>query len=114
MQGNTVVHNRCMWIVHGENVVVFHGKMASQVVKWDSCIDIVRRVDINLTVEYMSRRISGKQMGNQRLGNCPLIQFLKVDVIGGFFWHSVVDKGKYVMKFVVVSGRLLSVPPSAY
>ena len=43
--------------VHREHLIVPHGELAAQIILGNARIDIVRRIDVDLALEHMRRRI---------------------------------------------------------
>src|SRR5690554_749173 len=67
MQCHATIYGGAIRRVHGQYVVILHSEMIAVIVKRDSGINIVRRIDIDFSVKYMSRWIGGINMGYQRL-----------------------------------------------
>ena len=62
-------------------MVVLHPEMVAVVIEGDARINIVRRIDENLAIEHMGRRVGGIDMLDQRLGNRPLVVILNDAIV---------------------------------
>ena len=61
--------------------------MAAEVIEGNACINIVRRVDVDLYIKYMLRRIGCIHVVNEGPGNSPLAEVVKIYLVNAIFRH---------------------------
>gem|GEM_PF-4818348 len=62
MKSFAVIDAVCLEVIEGKNVVVFHSVLVTIVVILAVMRDIVRRIDVDLAVKNMCRRVCCKNM----------------------------------------------------